>query len=132
MWNFTATATPAAPQVAEEKPEKEADPFQLGKVFAAIDKFCASMVALPLLADNPDLMKVLDAMKASKGKLKEVAEQQLAMYKAQKEKLEGLLEKSKQAQEAHKKQMEALTTPSPPLDGNALAQALLKNMGLIR
>jgi hypothetical protein len=132
MWNFTAAAVPAAPKVAEEKPEKEKDPFQLGKVYAAIDKFCATMMAIPLLASNPDVLKCLDAMKASKGKLAEAAEQQLAMYKAQKEKLEALLEKSKQAQEAHKKQVETLTTPSPPLDGNALGQALLKNMGLIR
>jgi hypothetical protein len=132
MWNFTGTAAPAARPVGEETPKKEKDPFQLGKVYEAIDKFCATMMAMPLLASNADLLKCLDAMKASKGKLAEAAEQQLAMYKAQKAKLDTLLQKSEQAKEAHKKKLEELKTPSPPLDGNALGLALLKNLGLIR
>ena len=131
MWNFTAAAPPA-PKVAAEKPEEAEDPFQLAKVFEGIDKFCAAITAIPLAAGNADVMKCLDAMRASQEKLTEAAAQQLAMYKAQMDKLEALVQKSQQAQEAHKKQVEALTTPSPPLDGDALGQALLKNMGLIK
>ena len=44
----------------------------------------------------------------------------------------ALLQKSQQAKEAHNKKVEELKTSSPPLDGNALAEALLRNMGLIR
>jgi hypothetical protein len=131
MWNFTAAASASA-KVTPEEPEKEKDPFQLGKVFAAIDQYCASIMAMPLIPNNPDIIKCLDALKATKGKLKEAAEQQLAQQKAHMEKLDALVEKAKQAREAHNKQKEALAAPSPPLDGNALGLALLKNMGLIK
>jgi hypothetical protein len=41
-----------------------------------------------------------------------------------------LVQTAKQKKEAHRQRMEELNTPSPPLDGNALGRALLKNLGL--
>jgi hypothetical protein len=40
-----------------------------------------------------------------------------------------LKQKSSKEQEAHNKMVEELNTPPPPLDGNALGHALLKNLG---
>jgi len=133
MWNFAAAPPPAVETAPPPgKPEEAEDPFQLGKLFAELDKFCATIVAIPLAAGNPEVMKQIDFLKGSKELLTKAAAQELATHKAQKEKMAALLQKSQQAKEAHNKKVEELKTPSPPLDGNALAEALLKNMGLIR
>lgn len=131
MWNFAA-APPVAAESAPEKAVEAEDPFQLGKVLAALDKFCAAIAAMPPLAANPEIMKNIEFIKGSKDKLKEAAAQQLATQKAEAEKIGALLQKSQQAKEAHNKKVEELKTPSPPLDGTALGLALLKNLGLIR
>ncbi|MDR3676642.1 MAG: cysteine peptidase family C39 domain-containing protein [Acidobacteriota bacterium] len=131
MWNFAAAPPPAA-QSAPEKAEKAEDPFQLGQLFAALDKFCATVVAMPMVAGNAEVMKHIDFLKGSKDKLTEAAAKDLANYKAQTDKMAARLHKSQQAKEAHNKKVEELKTPSPPLDGNALGLALLKNLGLIR
>jgi hypothetical protein len=41
----------------------------------------------------------------------------------------SLRAESQAKEEAHRKRMEELKTPPPPLDGNALGHALLKNLG---
>ena len=58
--------------------------------------------------------------------------EQLAIQKAQGEKLAAMVQKAQAKEEAHRQKMEKLTTPSPPLDGNALGRDLLRNVGLIR
>ena len=58
--------------------------------------------------------------------------EELAIQKAQEAKMAAKLQKAQQKEEAHRQKMEKLTTPSPPLDGNALGRDLLRNVGLIR
>jgi hypothetical protein len=133
MWNFAAAA-PAAAETAPppEKPKESEDPYQLGNLFAELDKFCATIVALPLAAGNAEVMKHIEVIKASKELLKQVKAQELSIQIAQMEKMKALVAKAQQAKEAHNKKVEELKTPSPSLDGNALGLALLKNLGLIR
>jgi hypothetical protein len=54
----------------------------------------------------------------------------LAYAKMAQEQLTKMQEASKQKKENHRKKMEELNTPLPPLDGNDLGRALLKNLGL--
>jgi hypothetical protein len=131
MWNF-AEAPLTAPATAPEKPEEGEDPFQFGKLFAELDKFCAAIAAMPLAAKNPLVMKQIEFMKGSKQKLTEAADKQMALLQEHHDKSMALMQKGKQAQEAKRQKLEELNKPLPPLDGSALGMALLKNMGLIR
>ena len=97
-----------------------------------MDKFCATIVALPLAAKNPLVMKQIELMKGSKQKLTEAADKQMAMLQEHHDKRIALMQKGKQAQEAKRQKLQELNKPLPPLDGNTLGMALLKNMGLIR
>jgi hypothetical protein len=131
MWNF-AEAPLAATASAPEKPKEKDDPFQFGKLFAELDKFCAAIAAMPLAASNPVVMKQLEFMKGGKQRLAEAADKQMALLQEHHEKRIALMQKSKQAQEAKRQKLQQLNQPLPPLDGHALGLALLKNMGLIR
>ncbi len=131
MWNF-AEAPPAVAKSATEKPEKAKDPFQLEKLFAKLDQFCAAIVALPVAAKNPIVMKQIELMKASKQKLTEAADKQTATVQEHLDKRTALIQKGKLAKEAKRRKLEEMNKPLPSLDGNALGMALLKNMGLIR
>ena len=55
---------------------------------------------------------------------------QLDEREAQQQKMAAVAQASEQRGEAHRRKMEEMNTPSPPLDGNALGQALLKNLGV--
>jgi hypothetical protein len=131
MWS-TAEAPLTAIDGVPEKPEDKEDPFQFGKLFAELDKFCAAIAAMPLAAKNPLVMKQLEFMKGSKQKLTEAADKQMALLQGQHDKRIALMQKGKQAGEAKRQKLEEINKPLPPLDGTALGMALLKNMGLIR
>ncbi len=115
-----------APPPALEKPE---DPFKLEHLFGELDKFCNHIRSLPKAANNPDIKAQLDFIVASKEKLKLAQAETLAHQKMHQEKLVAMLQQAKQKEEAHRKKMEELNKPSPPLDGDALGRALLKNLG---
>ena len=132
MWNFSA----APPQAAESgrppaKPDGPGDPSKVEKMFAELDKFCAAILAIPEAAANQDVMKQIAFIKDSKEKLKLAQVEQAALDKATALKMEAFVREAEEKKEAHRRKMEKLTTPSPPLDGNALGQALLKSLGLI-
>ena len=137
MFNLSA-APPQEAAEAEgapppEKPKDAAeDSLNLNEVFAQLDKFCAFVLARPEAAGNPDVMKQIALIKDSKANLKMAQAEELAIQKAQETKMAAKLQKARQMEEAHRQKMEKLTTPSPPLDGNALGRDLLRNVGLIR
>ena len=131
MWNF-AEAPLTAIASAPEKPEEKEDPFQLGKVFSQIDKFCALLGATSVAKANPKVMAQLEMLKGTKQKLTDAAAKQMDIFQGHHDKRMAIMQKSKQAKEARAKKMEERNKPLPPLDGTALTQALLKNMKLIR
>ena len=138
MWNFTEAAPAAAAAPAPQEPKKAEDPYQLDKLFAKLDEFCASIVAIPLAAGNPDVMKQIEFIKGSKGMLTQAAAKQTAVFEAERAKRAATAQKLREAKEARKAEKakaappEETPGPLPPLDGNAIGMALLKNMGLIR
>jgi hypothetical protein len=130
MWSFD-TAPPEAPaEAAGAAPEEEDAPFDLAPLFQQLDKFCGVILALPAAASHPEIMKQVAFITGSKEKLTLAMAEDVANRKAHKKKMAAMAQASEQRGEAHRRKMEEINTPSPPLDGNALGQALLKNLGL--
>jgi hypothetical protein len=111
-------------------PGAEADPLKLNILFGELDKFCSYIRSIPGAASHPDVKQQLDFITASKEKLTLALAEQLAHQHARQEQLANALQAAKQREEAERQRIEELARPSPPLDGNALGQALLKNLGL--
>jgi uncharacterized Zn finger protein (UPF0148 family) len=136
MFNLSAAPPQEAAEAESTPPEKPKDAAEdalnLNEVFAQLDKFCAFILAMPKIAGNPDVMKQIALINDSKENLKVAQAEELAIQKAHGEKLAAMVQQAQQAEEAHRQKMEKLTTPSPPLDGNALGRDLLRNVGLIR
>jgi Peptidase C39 family len=121
-------ATPVTP--APQAAPAEKDPLNLERLFAELDKFCNHILAIPAAANHPDVKAQLDFISASKEKLKLAVAEDIAHRKARMEQLAQLQKAAKQKEEEHRKKMKELAKPSPPLDGDALGRALLKNLGL--
>lgn len=141
VWDFSHQPQPAevsaarpggsspqsqSPSAASRSPTPGLD---ISKLFGEIDKFCASILAVPAAANHPEIKKQLDFIAASKGKLAR-AHAELAASRATREgELATLAKATMEKQAAHRKKMEELNRVAPPLDGNALGHALLKNLG---
>ena len=132
MWSFDVLPQPAegASPSGEPASKEPADSLNLDGLFAEIDKFCGTLLALPEVSGNPAVMEQINLIAGSKEKLRQAQAEDLAVQKLREEKKAALDQASQQRAEAHRRRMEEINTPSPPLDGNALGQALLKNLGL--
>lgn len=138
-WSFSLEAPPVG-ATASERPgagpagpptpaESDADPWKLARLFAELDKFRALVLGTPA-ANHPDVKQQMDFIAASREALKLAQAEELAHRKVRREQLSALEGLAKQNEAAHRQRMEDLNRPSPPLDGDALARALLKNLGL--
>ena len=138
MWTFSlnepqagalasddSSGPPPAPPAAS-KPE---DPWKLDRLFAELDKFSAHVLALPAAANHTELKQQLDFITGSKQKLKLAQAEEFARLKARQDKLNATKQAAKQKEEARRKKKEERNRPLPPLDGHALARALLANLG---
>lgn len=127
------TAIPAKPTTSapvEDGRKRFAATIDVDKLFGAIDKLYAQIIAIPGAASHPDIRKQLDHITESKEKFKLAYAEQLARSAMFQEQFVALGKKAKEQKEAHRKRMEELNRPSPPPDGDALGRALLKNLGL--
>lgn len=127
-----AAGSRAAAGPAPEAPSKAAPRVDIAKLFGEIDKFTSLVFAIPAAANHPDVKKQLEFITASKEKFKVAHAQELARRAAVVGQLAALTEKTNQQKKAQLKKIEELNTPPPPLDGNALGRALLRNLGFIR
>jgi hypothetical protein len=144
MWNwiccpacdyvFTLKAGAAAGAPVEAQPSAAgAVPVaavDLVKLFAEIDKFTSQVLSIPAAANNPDVRKKLEFVEASKEQIKVAHAEDLARRTAVFGQLAAFEEKTKQQKEAELKKIEDRNAPVPPLDGDALSAAMLKNLGL--
>jgi hypothetical protein len=117
-----SSPSPAAPAPAE-------DPWKLERLFAEVEKFCGHALVLAAAANHTELRQQLDFITGSREKLKLAQTEEFARLKARLDKLDELKEAAKQKEEARQKKIEEGKTPLPPLDANALAHALLENLG---
>ena len=140
MWSFSlqpqeAGATGSDPRQSPSSPQPQAasgspeDPLNLSQVFSEIDKFCSALLSNPTAANHPDVKRQMDFITAAKEKLRLAQIEQAAIISAAREKVAAVGQASQQRAEAHRQRMEELNTPAPPLDGDALGRALLKNLG---
>ena len=144
MWTFNAQAGPTAASMAgvASRPElsagapavSAAEPAQLNlsRLFGELDKFCNHILSLPVAAARPEIKQQIDFIIASKEKLKLAQAEALAHRQARRQQLAKMQEAAKQTEDAHRERMEELHTQSPPLDGEALRRALLKNLGFTK
>lgn len=136
MWSFDISEEERAqgPGIHIRQPNLPSaqGPIDLVPLFAEMDKFCDHIRAIPGAADHARIRQQIDFIQASKGKLKLAQAEQFAFRQMRQDQLAKLVETAKQKKEAHVKRMQELNTPSPPLDGNALGRALLKNLGFTR
>jgi hypothetical protein len=141
MWNYVAC--PSCDSLFDESGKPAADtsshsaaphangpePPNLDKMIAEIDKFCNHLMGIPSIANNADVKLQVDFMRATKDKLKAAQAEQMAGIRSHVERLATFAVESKMKSAEHRKKVEELSKPLPPLDGNALGQALLKNLG---
>jgi hypothetical protein len=111
---------------------QDADPWKLGAVFEAIDKFSAAILANPRTTSNLDIIGQLNFITASKDRLKLAFAETQTSQQAQQERLVAMMQAAQQAQKEHRRKMRELTTPLALPDGNALADALLENLGFTK
>jgi hypothetical protein len=133
-WTFTlypgapvGVRTPEAS--ADGKTAQAADPVSLAAAFAELDKFTAHVLAIPGMADNPELKKHLDSITTGKEKLTLARAEGLSHLNAHNASMAAMMRETEQRGEAHRQKMEAAEQPAVHLDGDALGAALLKNLG---
>lgn len=124
----TAMSSAPAKAAAPEANSTAAPGVDIAKLFAEIDKFTNQVLSIPAAANNPDIKKKLELVAASKEQFKTAHAAELARRAAVLGQLAALQEKTKQQREAQLKKIEALNTPAP-IDGDALCDAMLKNLG---
>jgi hypothetical protein len=132
MWSFNeaGTSTGDLPHAAAADADALMPPIpDLAKAFAQLDAFCAHMLAIPGAENFPDLKTQIDFMQGSKEKVRVGQAEELGALKARLDALALATEEKKKAAEVQRKKQEERDAPPSPLDGNALAQALLKNLG---
>ncbi len=130
-----APAAPAAPPTAGAPPtaaaSSSADPLNFSKLFEELDKFCNQVLTIPGAASHPEIKKQFDFIKASKEQMLLAHAESMVNRKIHQDQLATLAQGAKQRQEAHQKKLDELNKPLAALDGDALARALLKNVGLV-
>jgi hypothetical protein len=104
----------------------------LNSVFAEMDKFCAHILGLPAVAAHADVKRNLDFIMASKEKLRIACDQELTRRATRQANLAAAQQTLQKQRDEALNKMEGADTPPAPVDGDALARALLKNLGLAK
>ena len=126
-----AASASAASSSAAAPAASASDPPDLSKAFQAIDNFCALIRANPEAASHPDVQKQLEYLASNKEKLIAAQAEAAINSKLYEDQLAAMVQASNARQEAHQKKLDELKKPIAPADGDALARALLKNLGFI-
>jgi hypothetical protein len=144
MWNwiccpacdyvFTLKAGAAAGGPIEAQPSAAgtavpAPAVDIAKLFAEIDKFTSHVLSIPAAANDPTIKQKLELVSASKEQFKAAHAADLARRATALGQIAAFQEKNTQQKEAQLKKIEELNAPGTPLDGDALGDAMLKNLG---
>ena len=130
-WTFSidASAGTSAPTPNPKAAKEEKEPLSLTAAFTELNKFSDHILSIPAAAQNPQIRKHLDTLAALKDQLVLSRAEALFNLKVQDDRITEMKESAKAGEEAHRQKMEAANQPAPKLDGGALSQALLKNLG---
>ena len=124
-WSFAAEAPSPAPEARDGL-------WDLGPLFAQLDKFRAAVLAVPAAAARPDVQQQLASIEENKQKLRLAEQEELARQKQAAETSKAEDEKLAQEEAEIQKAQEAATKPAPPIDGSALGDALVKDLGIVK
>jgi Peptidase C39 family len=131
LWSFNeaGTSTGEIPPPAPASAPPVAQTVNFDKLFTEMDKFCAFAAAHPEAADHAELKQQLDFLAGTKEKVLRAQAEATARIRARQEKLDASRDAMKKKEEARRQQAEERNKLLPPLDGNAVAHALLRNLG---
>jgi len=127
-WNLSSESR--EPRGAASGPSASNAALDLGNLFGELDKFLNHILSFPAAAANPDIRQQIDFINASKEQLKLAQTEDVARRRVSQTEAEQREQKFKQDEDALLKKKEEIQKPSPPADGNALGQSLLKDLGL--
>lgn len=119
-----AAAKPAAPDA-----DSAASGVDIAKLFAEIDKFTSHVLSIPAAANDPFIKQRLEFVEASKEQFKAAHTAEVARRASVLGQIAAFEEKTKQQKETGRKEIEDLNKPGQPVDGDALREAMLKNLG---
>lgn len=134
-WSFTVQSGHTSPVMSASQPEAKAEkedkmePVSLAPMLAELNKFCDHILTLPGAAENADIRRQMDLLAVVKEKLALSRAEGLFHLKVHEERMAAMTAAAKANAEAHQKKMDAANQPAPHLDGGALAEALLKDLG---
>ena len=150
LWNYVCCPscdymfTFSMPAPAEQ-PAASTDggPWNLGPLFAELDRFRDRVLAVPGVADRADVRQQLEAIQKNKERLKLAETEEAGLQKERDAQLSAAKEKYGQAaapapadpavsavRQAHEQARAA--QPAAPVDGGALGDALLKDLGIVK
>lgn len=125
-YTFPLGAAPAGGAPAAAPPLA----LDLGPLFAEIDRFQAFIRSQPQLAGRDDVAQQLALMDEKKVELRLAGHEDAARVQAEHSKLTARVSACEEEREKVRQAQEALATPAAPLDGDALAAEVLKDLGL--
>jgi len=131
MWSFYGVPHESAPGAGAAKP-RTIDPHDADSIYGELDKHLSKLKDLPEAYNNEDVRKQLDYIYAQKEPLRIALAEAAANRQLRQEQLDQMVQSAKSNHEAHQKRAEEAARQSPPLDGDELGMALLRNLGFVR
>jgi hypothetical protein len=136
-WTFTmqppaGNTQPSVSDRASKSKEAEQarqDPRDLTSLFTQLDQFCNHILSLPGAANHPEIKQHLDLIAVNREKLILAKAEECANLKTHEDRMAEMAQAAKKKEDAHRQTMEELRRSLPPLDGNTLGRALLRNLG---
>ena len=141
MWNWVCCPTcdyvfslrdgQAAGASPASKPATPADvpSVDIAKLFAELDKFTSLIQSIPAAGNHPDVKKRLEFVEATKEQFKVAHAEDLARRTVALAQIAAFEQQTKKQKEEQLKKMEERNAPGPPIDGDALGDEMLKNLG---
>lgn len=130
LWSFYGKPDVKAGAASAAKPA--IDPSDVDQIYHHIEKFIAQVESIPAVVQNADVQKQIEFIRSQKEVLRMAQAESNSARRQQGEQMEALREMGAANQESLKKRREEAARQSPPLDGDALGMALLRNLGFMR
>ena len=132
-WSFYGKPEPkGATAASQSAPGPAIDPLDVDQLYAHVDKFVQEVQRNPAAAANEDIQKHVAFIYSQKEVVRLALEEAAAARKQQMDHINALTQMAATNKEALEKRKEEAARQSPPLDGDALGIALLRNLGFSR